>query len=149
MAANALLGLEIRLVSMVRPRELVGFVPASQTRLPATRRQPPTTWFSMDCPERAGFAYHTLLDSPVSRELQDLLRAEERKIINPFPAVQRRVAVLELVRSIDHFFLWQNSRGEQSTHHEQEIDSFFIYGCNKALQLFLVPGVARETQDVL
>lgn len=78
-----------------------------------------------------------VVDSQISGELRDLVRAEERTVLNAFPPVERRVAVLELVRSIDHFHLWQNSPREETASREEEIDSFFIYGCNKALQLFL------------
>lgn len=49
-------------------------------------------------------------------------------MLNTFPPVERRIAVLELVRSIDHFYLWQNSRTESDTHREEETDMFFIYG---------------------
>jgi hypothetical protein len=77
------------------------------------------------------------VNSQVCRELWDLLRVEEQAILESFPPTERRVAVWELVRSIDYFYLWQLSRGEQSTHHEEETDGFFIFGCNKALQLFL------------
>ena len=58
--------------------------------------------------------------------------------------MERRLAVLELVRSIDRFYLWQNSPREQSTHREQEIDSLFVYGCNKALQLFLDESTQQD-----
>jgi hypothetical protein len=84
------------------------------------------------------------MNSQVSRDLRDLLRAEERTILNTFPPVERRVAVLDLVRSIDYFYLWQNSRREPTNPREEETDMFLIYGCNKALQLFLDKSTQNE-----
>jgi hypothetical protein len=84
------------------------------------------------------------VNSKVSCDVRDLLRAEERKILNTFPSVERRIAVLELVRSIDHFYLRQNSRPESNTRREEEMDMFFTYGCNKALQLFLDESTQNE-----
>ena len=46
-----------------------------------------------------------LVNSQISSEFQDILRAEERNLLNTFPPVERRVAILDLVRSIDQFFL--------------------------------------------
>ena len=78
-----------------------------------------------------------VVHSEACHTLLDLLRTEEESILNSFPPVERRLAVLDLVRSIDHFFLWQHSRGEHNTNREEETDSFVVFGCNKALQLFL------------
>jgi len=75
--------------------------------------------------------------SQLTFELGDILRAEERKILHSFPQVERRFAVLHLIRAVDQFFLWQNSRGKDITRSEEEFASYFIYGYNKALELFL------------
>jgi len=65
-------------------------------------------------------------------------------MLDTFPSVERRIAVLELIRSIDRFYLRQNSRTESDTQREEETDMFFIYGCNKALELFLDESTQKE-----
>ena len=65
-------------------------------------------------------------------------------MLNTFPPVERRIAVLELIRSIDRFYLQQNSRTESDTHRDEETDMFFVYGCNKALELFLDESTQKE-----
>ena len=85
-----------------------------------------------------------IVNSQISGELRNLVRAEERKVLNAFPSLERRVAILELVRSIDQFYLWQNSPREQSAHNPEQMDSLFIYGCNKALQLFLDESTQKD-----
>lgn len=84
------------------------------------------------------------MHSKISLELRELLHTEEQRVLATFPAVERRIAVLDLIRSIDHFFLWQNSRGERITQNEEEFASVFIYGCNKVLQLFLDESAERD-----
>lgn len=78
-----------------------------------------------------------IVDSETSRQLQDLVHAQEREILKAFGPIERRLGVLELVRSIDSFYLWQNTRSAQRTGQDEDIESFYVYGCNKALQLFL------------
>jgi hypothetical protein len=77
------------------------------------------------------------MSSGLQSELRQLVRTEEQRVLDSFPHPERRVAVLELVRSADLLFLWLDSYGAKLSPAEQEAQTFQIYGCNRVLQLFV------------
>jgi hypothetical protein len=62
--------------------------------------------------------------------LQDLIRKEEQVVIASAPWSDRRLALLEICRACDMFFL-------TSDQHNDELVGLYREGCNKAIKLFL------------
>ncbi len=77
------------------------------------------------------------MHSEISTELRNLVRSEEQRILVTFPDAERRIAVLEHVRANDLFYLSQKSPTAWSHDSNEQIQTFYVYGCNKALRLFL------------
>jgi hypothetical protein len=90
-------------------------------------------------------AYYIGMDSEVAAGLRSMVRREEQKILDAFTHVERRIAVVELLRSMDLFYLWQNSQGEQGNDSEAENELILVYGWNKALEVISKPWTGGRT----
>lgn len=71
--------------------------------------------------------------------LKNLIREEEQKILASFRA-DRRIALLELIRAIDFYFVYSLSLKDEKTRKEwedNEVKYFSDFGFNTALSLFI------------
>lgn len=75
--------------------------------------------------------------SRLARQLEDLIRKEEERIVQSFPAkMERRLALMEIARAMDYYWVRRHFgllEGEDAF----ETASLMEFGLNKAVTLFL------------
>jgi hypothetical protein len=81
--------------------------------------------------------YHVPMNSPASIELAKLVHASEQRLLDTVLHLEGRIAIMNLVREIDLFYLWQNSSARANGDFNEEAEAFLEYGCNKALRMFV------------